>query len=125
MSKKVAAHVLGRYDLGQLLGSGAYGHVWQATEKKTDRKVALKKIFGAFRDNTDAQRTYREVEILKGLRHRNVVGLLEVLGGGKGDLYLVMELMEADLQAVVGYDFLNLEPIFWATHTKLTYSFNS
>ena len=59
MSKQVAPHVLVRYKVGKLLGSGAYGHVWVAEDKRTGQKVALKKIFGAFKDSTDAQRTYR------------------------------------------------------------------
>ena len=41
------------------LGSGAYGHVWKAKDKKTGSIVALKKIFDAFQHATDAQRTFR------------------------------------------------------------------
>jgi mitogen-activated protein kinase 15 len=33
--------------------------VWKATDKKTKNEVALKKIFGAFQNTTDAQRTFR------------------------------------------------------------------
>ena len=43
------------------MGSGAYGHVWEVKEKKTGRNLALKKVFDAFRNSIDAQRTYREV----------------------------------------------------------------
>jgi mitogen-activated protein kinase 15 len=45
--------------VGELIGSGAYGHVWRAEDKTTSQPVALKKVFGAFRNNIDAQRTYR------------------------------------------------------------------
>jgi mitogen-activated protein kinase 15 len=41
------------------MGSGAYGHVWKALDRKTKTQVALKKIFDAFQHSTDAQRTFR------------------------------------------------------------------
>jgi len=47
------------YEPKKLLGSGAYGHVWKVIDKKTKETVALKKIFDAFQNSTDAQRTYR------------------------------------------------------------------
>jgi mitogen-activated protein kinase 15 len=40
------------------MGKGAYGVVWKAIEIKTNKKVALKKVFEAFHNSTDAQRTY-------------------------------------------------------------------
>jgi len=41
------------------LGKGAYGVVWKAIDKITKQVVALKKVFDAFQNATDAQRTYR------------------------------------------------------------------
>ena len=38
---------------------GAYGVVWKATDRKSSTIVAVKKIFDAFRNRTDAQRTFR------------------------------------------------------------------
>ena len=43
----------------------AYGIVWKAVEKKTKQTVALKKIFDAFQNATDAQRTFREIMFLQ------------------------------------------------------------
>jgi mitogen-activated protein kinase 15 len=104
MSKKIDAHILAKYKVGELVGSGAYGHVWKAEDKITHKHYALKKVFGAFRNNIDAQRTYREVEILQKIDHPNIIKLHKVLGAeNKEDLYLIFELMEADLLAVVGY----------------------
>lgn len=104
MSKKIDAHITDKYKIGELIGSGAYGHVWKVEDKITHRHYALKKVFGAFRNNIDAQRTYREVQILQKIHHPNIIRLFKVLGAdNKEDLYLVFELMEADLLAVVGY----------------------
>ncbi len=33
----------------------AYGIVWKAIDKKTHKTIALKKIFDAFQNSTDAQ----------------------------------------------------------------------
>ena len=43
------------------LGKGAYAVVFKAVDKKTKETVALKKIFDAFQNATDAQRTFREI----------------------------------------------------------------
>jgi len=51
----VDTHILRYYEIQKRLGKGAYGIVWKATDKRTKEAVALKKIFDAFRNQTDAQ----------------------------------------------------------------------
>lgn len=63
MTEYVEPHILKYYEIQKKLGKGAYGIVWKAIDKKTKATVALKKIFDAFQNVTDAQRTYREVII--------------------------------------------------------------
>ena len=65
MSEEIDKHVTRKYDVAQKLGKGAYGIVWKATDKKTKETVALKKIFDAFQNATDAQRTFREISFLQ------------------------------------------------------------
>jgi len=103
MSEEVEAHILERYELIQRLGKGAYGIVWKAMDKKYKQVVALKKVFDAFRNSTDAQRTYREVIFLQDLNgHDNVVRLRNIVRAENNmDLYLVFEYMEADLHLVI------------------------
>lgn len=43
----------------------AYGIVWKSIDRRTGEIVALKKIFDAFTNATDAQRTYREIMFLQ------------------------------------------------------------
>jgi len=102
--EEIEPHILERYDVQQLLGKGAYGVVWKCVEKAPGSPVvALKKIFGAFQNATDAQRTFREIIFLQGLAdHENIVTLLDVLKADNDkDIYLVFEYMETDLHAVI------------------------
>ena len=54
--REIDPHVLKRYQIIQMLGKGAYGIVWLAMDTKKKERVALKKIFDAFQNATDAQR---------------------------------------------------------------------
>lgn len=105
MSEEIDKHVLRKYEIGQKVGKGAYGIVWKAIDKKTRKVVALKKIFDAFQNSTDAQRTFREIMFLQELNqhhHPNVIRLLNVLKADNDkDIYLVFEFMEINLHAVI------------------------
>jgi len=103
MTEEVEQHVLERYDLIQKLGKGAYGIVWKAIDKKYKQMVALKKVFDAFHNATDAQRTYREVMFLQELNgHENIIRLRNIIKAENNkDLYLVFDHMEADLHHVI------------------------
>ncbi|NXU63841.1 MK15 kinase, partial [Horornis vulcanius] len=81
----------------------AYGIVWKATDRKTGETVAVKKIFDAFRDRTDAQRTFREIMFLQEFgEHPNIIKLLDVIQAENDkDIYLIFESMETDLHAVI------------------------
>eukprot|EP00919_Chromeraceae_sp_WS-2016_P001722 GHVR01004171.1.p1 GENE.GHVR01004171.1~~GHVR01004171.1.p1 ORF type:complete len:376 (+),score=58.12 GHVR01004171.1:87-1214(+) len=103
MSEEIDKHVLRKYEVIQKLGKGAYGIVWKAIDKKTTEIVALKKIFDAFQNATDAQRTFREIMFLQELNgHENIVQLINVLKADNDkDIYLVFDFMETDLHAVI------------------------
>ncbi|ETO30642.1 protein kinase [Reticulomyxa filosa] len=102
MSEDIEKHILKKYELITRLGRGAYGIVWKAKNRKTGDIVALKKIFDAFHNATDAQRTFREVMFLKQLKHDNVIKLYQCYKANNDrDLYLTFEHMETDLHAVI------------------------
>lgn len=71
--------------------------------KNLVKLLLLKKIFDAFQNATDAQRTFREIMFLQELRdHENIVRLDNVLKAENDrDIYLVFEYMETDLHAVI------------------------
>lgn len=95
--------VLQKYEVAQKLGRGAYGVVWKCTDCSTGSVVALKKIFDAFQNSTDAQRTYREVVLLQQLfGYEHVVQLQSCMPAANDrDIYLVFDHVEADLHAVI------------------------
>lgn len=110
MAEELEPHILRKFQILQKLGKGAYGVVWKAIDKQTKSVVALKKVFDAFQNATDAQRTYREVLILlvqviflQELNgHPNIVSLLNILKAENNkDIYLVFDFMETDLHAVI------------------------
>ncbi|CAG9328205.1 unnamed protein product [Blepharisma stoltei] len=103
MSEEIESHILRKYEILQKLGKGAYGIVWKAIDKKTREVVALKKVFDAFQNATDAQRTFREIMFLQELNgHENIVRLLNVIRAENDrDIYLVFDFMETDLHAVI------------------------
>ncbi|XP_039222997.1 mitogen-activated protein kinase 15-like isoform X1 [Crotalus tigris] len=100
---EVEESVARRYEIKRRLGKGAYGIVWKATERRTGASVAVKKIFDAFRNRTDAQRTFREIAFLQEFGgHPNIIQLLNVIRAQNDkDVYLVFESMETDLHAVI------------------------
>ncbi|NXN45435.1 MK15 kinase, partial [Rhinoptilus africanus] len=81
----------------------AYGIVWKAVDRRTGEIVAVKKIFDAFRNRTDAQRTFREIMFLQEFgEHPNIIKLLDVIQAQNDkDIYLIFESMETDLHAVI------------------------
>jgi mitogen-activated protein kinase 15 len=54
MSEEVEPHILKRYEIIKKIGRGAYGIVWKARDKRSNEIIALKKIFDAFQNSTDA-----------------------------------------------------------------------
>ncbi|KAK2145223.1 hypothetical protein LSH36_694g01022 [Paralvinella palmiformis] len=103
MSSEIEEHITNKYEIKKRLGKGAYGIVWKAIDKRTGEVVALKKIFDAFRNQTDAQRTFREIMFLQEFGdHPNIVKLHNVLKAENDkDIYLVFEFMDTDLHNVI------------------------
>ncbi|KAM6275233.1 mitogen-activated protein kinase 15 isoform 1-T2 [Spheniscus humboldti] len=100
---EVEAIVSQKYEIKRRLGKGAYGIVWKAIDRRTGEIVAVKKIFDAFRNRTDAQRTFREIMFLQEFgEHPNIIKLLDVIRAQNDkDIYLIFESMETDLHAVI------------------------
>uniref|UniRef100_A0A673LK95 mitogen-activated protein kinase n=1 Tax=Sinocyclocheilus rhinocerous TaxID=307959 RepID=A0A673LK95_9TELE len=61
-----------RYQNLSPVGSGAYGTVCSALDTKTGLRIAVKKLSRPFQSIIHAKRTYRELRLLKHMKHENV-----------------------------------------------------
>ena len=87
-------------------GSGAQGEVCAAYDVILKQNVAIKKLSKPFQNSTHAKRAYREFCIMKLVNHKNIISLLNAFTPQKNveefvDVYLVMELMDANLCQVI------------------------
>ncbi|KAG7226874.1 hypothetical protein INR49_022169 [Caranx melampygus] len=81
--------------------------VSSAINEKTTEKVAIKKLHRPFQSEIFAKRAYRELRLLKHMKHENVIGILDVFTPASSlsdfqDFYLVMPYMFTDLSKVRG-----------------------
>jgi serine/threonine protein kinase/Tol biopolymer transport system component len=82
---------LAHYEITAHLGSGGMGDVYQATDSKLDRTVALKFLPQAFAGDPDrSARFAREAKALAALNHPNIAAI-HGLDDGEGERFLVME----------------------------------
>ncbi|CAB1330201.1 unnamed protein product [Coregonus sp. 'balchen'] len=75
-----------RYQTLSPVGFGAYGSVCSSYDQKTGLKIAVKKLSRPFQSIIHAKRTYRELRLLKHMKHENVIGLLDVFTPATTDL---------------------------------------
>lgn len=94
-----------RYEFIRQIGYGAYGVVCSALDKKTNKKVAIKKVHNAFQDLIDAKRIVREIKLLQFFDHDDIITIVDIhkpeKRTGFEDIYFVTELMESDLHRVI------------------------
>ena len=73
------------------IGGGAVGTVYQATDKRNDRSIALKIVDSLYASSPNGiKRFLRAARICRELRHPNIMQIYEV-GDSNGSYYIVME----------------------------------
>eukprot|EP00599_Poterioochromonas_sp_BG-1_P002787 CAMPEP_0173142248 /NCGR_PEP_ID=MMETSP1105-20130129/5979_1 /TAXON_ID=2985 /ORGANISM="Ochromonas sp., Strain BG-1" /LENGTH=482 /DNA_ID=CAMNT_0014055611 /DNA_START=90 /DNA_END=1535 /DNA_ORIENTATION=- len=107
-----------RYQLSESLGKGSYGQVAKAVDRVSGKFVAIKQMKRIFDEPTDAKRAYREMHILRHLKHPSIVALLDVISStidesflnnanisriprSLGNIYLVFEFVDTDLSKIL------------------------
>ncbi|CAF1072515.1 unnamed protein product [Didymodactylos carnosus] len=104
-----------KYEAVENIGNGAYGVVCLALNKKTGDNVAIKKIADVFKHCLLAKRTFREIKILKYLKHENIIAIRDIFTTNKDnetevekeqntsikDVYIVFDYMYTDLQKIM------------------------
>jgi hypothetical protein len=94
-----------KYRLERLIGRGGMGAVYQATDLRLDRSVAIKVMLGSmFGDPLALRRFEREARTSARLNHPNIIAVHDYGAIGSEGAYLVMELipgitLRAELEA--------------------------
>lgn len=88
------------------VGQGTYGSVFMGQDRETNEIVALKRINTEQEENGFPITAIREVKILKALKHKNIVNLLEIVtskdsGEIPKNVFMVFEYLEYDLTGVL------------------------
>ncbi|GLH06674.1 hypothetical protein R5R35_011899 [Gryllus longicercus] len=100
-TKKKRCKMIGKYVMGDLLGEGAYGKVKEVLDSETlcRRAVKILKTRKLRRIPNGEQNVQREIQLLKILKHKNVISLVDVLfNEEKQKMYLVLEYCVGGLQ---------------------------
>eukprot|EP01135_Chromosphaera_perkinsii_P008421 Nk52_evm1s1348 gene=Nk52_evmTU1s1348 len=91
MGKVTEPEILEKYEVGKMIGSGAFSEVYLSKDKKSGKQYALKVI-----DKTGSGSTKEaleaEVNILRKINHKNVIGLHEVVETAT-HLFVIMQLV--------------------------------
>ena len=98
-----------RYHIIGEIGKGTYGEVYKCQDKKTKEILALKKINILNQKEGFPQTTIREINLLRGLHHENIVALRAIVTTSPSDfeqlsdshVYLVFEYCEFDLYGLL------------------------
>ena len=93
-NKSIKKDRLSKYEIGNSLGKGAYATVKLVTNKLTQEKFAMK-IYEKEKLNSNSKKNcvYKEIQILKKLKHKNIVKLIEVISTEK-QILIIQELIE-------------------------------
>ncbi|KAJ0965860.1 hypothetical protein J5N97_026998 [Dioscorea zingiberensis] len=85
--------ILGRYELGRLLGKGTFAKVYHGRDLRTAETVAIKVLSKdqVLREPSMADQIQREISVMRLVRHPNVVDLKEVLAT-RSRIFFVLEL---------------------------------
>ncbi len=108
-----------KYRLEQLIGRGGMGAVYEATDLRLNRRVAIKIMLGnMFGDRTALRRFEREAQASARLNHPNIITVYDYGGIRTDGAYLVMELvrgstLRSELQRAVRLD--NQTAVAWFT----------
>lgn len=100
-TKKKRCKMIGKYVMGDLLGEGSYGKVKEMLDSETlcRRAVKILKKKKLRRIPNGEQNVQREIQLLRMLKHKNVIELVDVLyNNEKEKMYLIMEYCVGGLQ---------------------------
>jgi eukaryotic-like serine/threonine-protein kinase len=101
---RIGALVDERYEIMRLVGRGGMGAVYEASDRRLGRRVAIKLLSPEHAaDPKRLARFRQEARVAASLEHENVVGLMDVGVAHDGSPYLVMEYLDGpNLRSLMG-----------------------
>ena len=88
--------VIGRYRIGELIGSGGMGQVFRAEDTELDRPVAFKVLHGDIAENDERVRRFiQEAKAASALNHPNILTIHEI-GSFEGARFIVSEYVDGE-----------------------------
>ena len=104
---RAGALIDGRYRLEELIGEGAMGTVWRASDESLERTVAVKLFRAGIAGETDAVRRESEKKLLASLSHPALVTLFDARISERDASYLVMEYIAEEPSLTVSHKVLS------------------
>ena len=87
---------MNKYEIIKDIGGGSFGTVYEGVEKKTNKKVAIKKLKQKI-DSWEECMNQDEVYFLRKLVHPNIISLIEVIREPNSDVSFVFEFCDCNL----------------------------
>ncbi|XP_074857886.1 serine/threonine-protein kinase 36 isoform X2 [Carettochelys insculpta] len=114
LHRQAGAPTMERYHVLEVIGEGSFGRVYKGRRKYSAQVVALKFIPKVGRSEKELKNLQREIEIMRGLHHPNIVQMLDsfetekevvvVTDYAEGELFQILEddgsLPEDQVQAI-------------------------
>ena len=91
---------MNKYEIIKGIGDGTYGNVYEAINKITKEKVAIKKLKQKI-DSWEKCMNQNEVYFLRKLNHPNIIKLLEVIKEKNDNISLVFEYCDCNLYELI------------------------
>ncbi|KLO20155.1 map kinase [Schizopora paradoxa] len=99
------------YEDFRAIGVGSVGRVCSALDEISGSHFAVKKVKDTFKSSGLAQRTYREIRMLKEFDHDNILKLHNVFISPSDEVYIVTDLMHFSLEEIMKGTSLDKEDI--------------
>ncbi|KAJ5244828.1 Mitogen-activated protein kinase hog1 [Penicillium chrysogenum] len=115
-----AFEITSRYMNLQPVGTGAFGLVCSARDQLTGQPVAVKKIVKPFSSSVLSKRTYRELKLLKHLRHENIISLSDIFISPSKICTFFSIRRECDAQSANSYSYFVTDLLGTDLHRLMT-----
>lgn len=90
-----------KYEKIAKVGEGSFGVVWKVRHTETGGIFAIKKIRMQSRELGVSMAAIDEINALQELRHKHVVTLHEVYAKESGNIFLVFDFLDVDLEQII------------------------